>query len=92
MAKSATIHSTPQGAVYISVSENEIGYVNSLFIRIHNEDGSYDRYCATSDQDNKASQLQMFRSLVQMCKEIAGANAESPMPSTDQPNNKEHSV
>lgn len=58
--------------VHITVSKNQSGYANSLMIRMHTEDGSYDRYTAISDADNKASQIQMFKSLVQMCEEVAG--------------------
>lgn len=60
------------GPVHIVVVENQPGHVDDLLIRMYNEDYTYDRYCAISDRSNKASQLQMFKSLVQMCKEIAG--------------------
>lgn len=60
--------------VHIIVGGNQLGFEDGLLIRMHNEDYTYDRYCAISDRNNKASQLQMFKALVQMCEEIVGIN------------------
>lgn len=59
--------------VYVQVERRigQPGMVNGLMVRMKSVDGDFDKYCAISDADNKASQLQMFKSLVQMCEEVS---------------------
>jgi hypothetical protein len=66
----------PKIEIYISEAPSPDA-VKPLFVRMLLTDGSFNKYTAITDVDNRASQLQMFKSLIEMIKGICTAQVES---------------